>query len=350
MTIFDHPEFDDHETVVFARDRETGLRAVIAIHSTDLGPAVGGCRVWTYETEAEGLRDVLRLSRGMTFKNAAAGLPLGGGKAVIMLAPGQQKTPELMRAFGRAVDRLNGAYITAEDVGVSPEDMEEVRSQSRHVTGLTRGALASGDPSPVTARGVFESLQTGVRHVLGRDDLQGLRVAVQGLGHVGWQLCEHLHQAGAALIVTDLDTRRMTDAAERWGAAMAAPAHIHAQDCDVFAPCALGGILNRETLPQLRARLIVGAANNQLAEETLATDLHRMGIVLLPDFIVNAGGIMNAAAEIEGQRAEVFIEDKLSGLQRQLATILSRADQEGNPPFQIAMEIVRDRLRTSPQG
>lgn len=350
MTIFDHPDFDDHETVVFARDRQTGLRAAIAIHSTELGPAVGGCRVWTYETEAEGLRDVLRLSRGMTFKNAAAGLPLGGGKAVIMLAPGQRKTPELMRAFGRAVDRLNGAYITAEDVGVSPEDMEEVRSQSRHVTGLSQGELASGDPSPVTARGVFDSLQTGVRHVMGHDDLQGLRVAVQGLGHVGWQLCDHLHRAGAALIVTDLDTRRMADAAERWGAATVAPAHIHAQDCDVFAPCALGGILNRETLPQLRARLIVGAANNQLAEEALATDLHRMGIVLLPDFIVNAGGIMNAAAEIEGQRAEIFIEDKLSGLQRQLATILSRSDQEDSPPLQIAMEIVRDRLRASPKG
>lgn len=345
MTVFDHPAFDNHETVVFAQDRSAGLRAVIALHSTVLGPATGGCRIWQYPSEEAALRDALRLSRGMTFKNAAAGLRLGGGKAVILLGPDQQKTPELMRAFGRAVERLNGAYITAEDVGVTPEDMAEVHSQTRHVTGLTTGAMASGDPSPVTARGVFESLLTGVRLTLGRDDIQGMRIAVQGLGHVGWALCARLYEAGAELVVADIDPQRNRHAQEAFGAKIADPARIHSEECDVFSPCALGGILNHETIPEIRAKLIVGAANNQLAEEGLAEDLQIAGIVLLPDFIVNAGGIMNAAAEIEGMKAADFIDFKLAGLQDQLTIILEQSEAENRAPFYIAMSLVHDCLR-----
>ncbi|WP_180899045.1 Leu/Phe/Val dehydrogenase [Martelella soudanensis] len=344
MSIFEHQDFDNHETVVFARDQASGLRAIIALHSTRLGPATGGCRLWAYDSEADALKDALRLSRGMSFKNAAAGLNLGGGKGVIMLEPGQSKTPELMRAFGRAVERLNGAYITAEDVGVDTDDMAEVRTETRHVTGLADGALASGDPSPVTARGVFESMKTAARLVLKRESLAGRHVAVQGLGHVGWRLCELLNADGASLTVADINGEHLEKAQVAFDAGIADTKDIHKIDCDIFAPCALGGILTRQTVPEVRARLIVGAANNQLAEESLAGALQERGITYLPDFIVNAGGIMNAAAEIEGVVAKSWIEEKLSGLQDQIERILEHAAVESRPPHQIAIEIAGKRL------
>lgn len=344
MSIFAHQDFDNHETVVFVRDQASGLRAIIALHSTRLGPATGGCRLWAYDSEADALKDALRLSRGMSFKNAAAGLNLGGGKGVIMLEPGQVKTPELMRAFGRAVERLNGAYITAEDVGVDTDDMAEVRTETRHVTGLADGAMASGDPSPVTARGVFESMNTAARLVLKRESLAGLHVAVQGLGHVGWRLCELLTAEGASLTVADINGERLEKARAVFGATIADTKEIHKIDCDIFAPCALGGILTRQTVPEVRARLIVGAANNQLAEEGLAGVLQERGITYLPDFIVNAGGIMNAAAEIEGVAAKSWIEEKLAGLQAQITRILERSATEDRPPYEIAIEIAGKRL------
>lgn len=344
MTVFQHLDFDAHETVVFAHDEPSGLNAIIAIHSSALGPAAGGCRVWTYPTEGAGLADALRLSRGMTFKNAAAGLDLGGGKAVIMLAEGQKKTPELMRAFGRAVERLNGAYTTAEDVGVTPADMAEVRSQTRHVAGLATGAHASGDPSPVTATGVFQSIRTGVREVTGREDLAGLHVAVQGLGHVGTALCDWLAAAGAQLTVADIAPARCEEARTRYGATVVAPDRIHATDCDVFAPCALGGVLSEDTIPELRARLVAGAANNQLARDDLDTALAARGITYLPDFVVNAGGIMNVAAEIAGVDDPNWVKGKLDGLQERVTEILRRAKASGKTPQAVAVEMVRERL------
>ncbi|MDO5648134.1 Glu/Leu/Phe/Val dehydrogenase [Paracoccus sp. (in: a-proteobacteria)] len=344
MQLFTHQDFAGHELVTFACDEETGLRAIIAVHSTKRGPAAGGCRMWRYETEADALRDALRLSRGMSLKNAVAGLDLGGGKAVIMLAPGQTKTPELMRAFGRAVERLNGLYITAEDVGVSTADMEEVATQTKHVAGLASGEFASGDPSPVTARGVFESIQIGADVVLGRKDLNGLVVAVQGLGHVGYYLCQMLHDAGAKLIVTDINEERCAQAAADFGAEVASVAGFHAVECDVYAPCALGGILSERTIPEITAKLIAGAANNQLETEADAERLERQGIAYMPDFLINAGGISNVAAEIGGKPAAEFVEGWFPGFREQVRNVMTRAAEENVSPHVIAVQIAQERL------
>ncbi|MDO5658807.1 MAG: Glu/Leu/Phe/Val dehydrogenase dimerization domain-containing protein [Paracoccus sp. (in: a-proteobacteria)] len=345
MQLFTHQDFDGHELVSFASDAETGLRAIIAIHSTRRGPAAGGCRLWRYETEADALRDALRLSRGMSLKNAVAGLDLGGGKAVIMLAPGQTKTPELMRAFGRAVERLNGLYITAEDVGVSTADMVEVSRETSHVAGLPDGEFASGDPSPVTARGVFESLRIGVEQVMGRDDLRGVTVAVQGLGHVGQHLCQMLHDHGARLIVTDIDESRCRDAAARFGAEIRPVAGFHATECDVYAPCALGGTLSARSIPEMTSKLVAGAANNQLETEADAERLHRQGVTYMPDFLINAGGISNVAAEIAGRPAAEFVENWFPGFRQQVREVMTRAAADDVSPHVIAVQIARERLR-----
>ncbi|MDO5613396.1 MAG: Glu/Leu/Phe/Val dehydrogenase dimerization domain-containing protein [Paracoccus sp. (in: a-proteobacteria)] len=343
MELFTHADFDGHELVGFASDPATGLRAIIAVHSTRRGPAAGGCRLWRYESEAEALRDALRLSRGMSLKNAVAGLDLGGGKAVIMLAPGQAKTPELMRAFGRAVDRLNGLYITAEDVGVTTADMVEVSRETAHVAGLPDGAFASGDPSPVTARGVFEAMQIGAASVFG-GGLDGRRVAVQGLGHVGWHLCRMLHHAGARLIVTDIDDDRSQAAARDFGAEVRPVAGFHATDCDILAPCALGAVLSAATIPDIRARLIAGAANNQLETEADAERLHANGIAYMPDFLINAGGISNVAAEIARRPAAEFVEDWFPRFRDQVGEVMAQAAARDVSPQAVAQEIAAARL------
>lgn len=344
MDLFSHPDFDGHELVCFASDPTSGLRAIIAVHSTRRGPAAGGCRLWRYDSEADALRDVLRLSRGMSLKNAVAGLDLGGGKAVIMLAPGQTKTPELMRAFGRAVDRLNGLYITAEDVGVSTADMVEVSRETSHVAGLPSGEFASGDPSPVTARGVFEAMQIGAEIVLGRTDLNGVTVAVQGLGHVGCYLCEMLHGAGARLIVTDIDEARCQDAADSFGAEVRPVSGFHEVDCDVYAPCALGGTLSERTIPHIRARLIAGAANNQLATAADADRLEARGIAYMPDFLINAGGISSVAAEIARTSSTEFVEGWFPGFRAQVREVMEQAAAEGISPQVVALRIAAARL------
>ncbi|GGK31322.1 Glu/Leu/Phe/Val dehydrogenase [Salinarimonas ramus] len=344
MTLFAHPDFDDHERILFAHDAASGLEAIVAIHSTRLGPAAGGCRMWPYASEEEAIADALRLSRGMTYKNAVAGLDLGGGKAVIIADPRTQKTPELLRAFGRAVETLGGRYVTAEDVGVSVEDMEIVRETTAHVAGLSSGAHASGDPSPVTARGVFEGVRRAMKVATGSDDLAGRTVAVQGLGHVGRHLCALLHAAGARLVVSDIDPARIADAERVFDARAVAPDAIVATEADVFAPCALGGVLDDVSIPRLKARIVAGAANNQLARPEHADALHARGILYVPDFALNAGGIINVAREIEGRTDERWLDERLARMVDNIEAILVEARDRGVSPNGVAEAFARARL------
>ncbi len=335
MAVFAHPEFDDHEQVVFCDDEGAGLRAIVAIHNTKLGPALGGCRMWPYADEAAALTDVLRLSRGMTYKAAMAGLALGGGKAVIIGDAKADKTPELMRAFGRFVDDLGGRYITAEDVGTSVGDMDTIRGETEYVAGLTGGA---GDPSPSTAHGVFIGIEAAVRHRLDRESVRGLKVAVQGLGHVGAGLCRYLAEAGAGLVVTDIDRDAVDRAAGEFAAETVAPEAIYDAEADVFAPCALGAAINDDTVPRLKAPIVAGAANNQLAEERHGKALMERGILYAPDYVINAGGLLDVARfplgmDIEAARAKLYqIADTLSEAFR-------RSDRDG-----LAVNLVADRM------
>jgi leucine dehydrogenase len=338
--VLTHPDFDDHEQVVFASDRDSGLRAIIAIHDTTLGPALGGCRIWSYPTEADAIADALRLSRGMSYKAALAGLALGGGKSVILTAPDRPKTPATMRAMGRAVDRLGGRYITAEDVGSSVADMDEVARHTRHVTGHSRDV---GDPSPFTARGVFLCLEAAVRHRLGRD-LAGVHVAVKGLGHVGFALASMLHAAGARLTVADIDAGRIARARTALGAAVAPVDAIASVPADVFAPCALGGDLSAATIPTLGAGIVCGAANNQLATPEDDERLARAGILYCPDYLVNAGGLISVARGALGL-SDAETAAKLAALPDTLAAVLTRAEREGRAPGAVADGIARARFR-----
>lgn len=344
MSVFSHPDFDGHERVLFATDPKTGLRAIIAVHSTRLGPAAGGCRYWRYESEEAAIADVLRLSRGMTYKNAVAGLDLGGGKAVILADPQKPKTPDLMRAFGRAVDALGGSYWTAEDVGVEVNDMEAVHETTRFVAGLATGAYASGDPSPVTARGVFEGMRRALRVATGSDALAGRIVAVQGLGHVGANLCALLHGAGARLVVADIDERRVAEAVSTFDARAVAPSEIVAVEADVFAPCALGGVLREETIARLGAPIVAGAANNQLADEDAAERLRARGILYVPDFVINGGGIINVAREIAGSDDPAFVETRVSRMVDNLESILIEARRADVSPHDVAVRFAQRRL------
>lgn len=338
ITDLDAPE--GFERLVLAEDGEAGLRALICLHSTVLGPAAGGCRMWAYGSDAEAIADVTRLARGMTYKNAMAGLGLGGGKSVIIGDARRDKTPALMRAFGRAVDRLKGSYYTAEDVGISPEDMAFAAEETRYAVGLSGG---SGDPSPWTAEGVFRCLRTGAADVFGTEDLSGRLVLVQGLGHVGLALAERLAAAGAALIVTDIHQAALDDAASRLGATICAPDAVFAQKMDIFAPCALGGVLTGDSVTRLNARLVCGAANNQLATPAVAKALRQRGITYLPDYVVNAGGIISVASEIHGQDDD-WRRARLDGIAVRVGEMLTRARNEGRSTTEIADSMVERML------
>lgn len=344
MDVSTHPDYQRHENVVFANDPDSGLKAIIAIHSTVLGPAAGGCRIWSYASEMDAVADALRLSRGMTYKNAIAGLDLGGGKSVIMLQSGQQKTKAMMRAFGRAVEGLGGDYYVAEDVGSTTQDMAAVRTQTRYVAGLSEGEFASGNPSPITARGVFEGIKLACTSAFGVAGLDGLRFAVQGVGHVGWKLCEMLHASGGRLIVCDVNQERCRLAAERFGAEICSPAHAHAAQCDVYVPCALGGILNQTSIPEIRARVVAGAANNQLGSETDADLLQQAGILYMPDFLINAGGILSVAAEITKVQDKAWVDRQIGVLVWSMSNVLKAAGTEDRSPHHIAMAMAEKRL------
>lgn len=340
VTLTDLTPPDGFERLVLAEDQSVGLRALICLHSTALGPAAGGCRMWRYRDDAEAVTDVTRLARGMTYKNAMADLGLGGGKSVIIGDPRADKTPELMRAFGRAVNALNGSYYTAEDVGISTEDMAYAAEETRFAVGLSG---RSGDPSPWTAEGVFRCLLVGATHVYGTEDLQGRKVLVQGLGHVGMSLAEKLHLAGAELIVTDIHQAALEDAKSRLDATVCAPDAVFDQNMDIFAPCALGGVLTADSVARLSAKLICGAANNQLATAEIADDLRQRGITYLPDYVVNAGGIISVASEIHGKDA-AWRQQRLDGIAGRVAQMLETAATEGRSTTVIADEMVEGML------
>jgi len=345
MSVFEHPSFDNHEKVLFATDAKTGLKAIISVHSTASGPSCGGCRFWSYENSADALQDALRLSQGMSYKNVMADLPIGGGKSVIMKPAGEFDRDALFQAFGRAVEALGGNYITAEDVGVSPADMVSVHKQTRHVTGLPEGKAASGDPSPVTAEGVFRGIRACVKRATGSDDLTGIRVAVQGAaGHVGTYLCEHLSKAGAELVIADMNADTLQKHVENFGAIVVDKDVIYDQEADVFVPCALGSIINPGTIDRLKVKMVAGAANNQLATREMGAELQKRGILYAPDYVINAGGIINVMGEIRGDFDPEWVKGKLVGLEATLGEILDRAENEGRPSNVIADEMARARL------
>ncbi|MDP3855877.1 Glu/Leu/Phe/Val dehydrogenase dimerization domain-containing protein [Phenylobacterium sp.] len=348
MTLFDSPSFEGHEGVHSFFDEKSGLKSIIAVHSTARGPAAGGCRMWPYASAEAALEDALRLSRAMSYKNAMADLELGGGKAVIIGDSRTQKTPALFEAFGRAVDTLGGRYWTAEDVGVSPADLMSARKTTRYVAGLEGHPAASGDPSPVTAEGVFRGVRLAVRRALKRD-LDGVTVAIQGVGHVGAYLAEKLHAAGAKLILTDVNEHALAEVAARTNAKVVAPGAIFDAQADVFAPCALGGAINASTLPRLTAKVIAGGANNQLADPAIGRELFERGMLYAPDYVINGGGIINVAAEIRGlERGEAFdpawVGAKLDRLMLTLEEVLDRALAEGRPTHEVANEMAKARI------
>lgn len=345
MSVFEHVDFDDHEGVHFFEDAQSQLRAVISVHSTVRGPAAGGTRFWTYVSSAEALTDALRLSKAMSYKNAMADLPLGGGKGVVMRPEGDFDRDVLFGVYGRYLNRLAGSYITAEDVGMTTHDLKIIRNETPFAAGLDDGPAASGDPSPITADGVFRGLETAVFHKLGKENLRGVRVAVQGLGHVGYNLCKLLNNAGAHLTVADINSERVQQAKNELNAVGAHTNEIHSIDVDIFAPCALGGAVNAKTLPAIRAKIIGGAANNQLASADLGETLRLRGILYCPDYVINAGGIINIAAELSGTYDPKWVDGKLSGLQNTLKTVFERSDRAAVATSKIADEMAKERIK-----
>jgi len=333
-----------YESVHFFHDAATGLRAVVALHDTTLGPGLGGTRALaTYRSELEAVDDAMRLARGMTYKAALAGLPLGGGKAVIMLPRGPFDRPALFTAFGRAVDSLCGRYITTEDSGTSPEDMEHVRKATRHVVGLPRSRGGSGDPSPFTAYGVLRGMEAVAAFALGRSDLRGVRVSIMGVGRVGYHLARLLTEQGASITVADLNDEALRRVQEELGARVVSPRELVALETDIYAPCALGGAIDDETLPLLRCKAVAGSANNQLREERHGAELARRGIVYAPDYAINAGGLINVAQELAGYD-EAKSREKCAAIYDTIRTILERAKAEGSRPEQVADRMAEERL------
>ena len=348
MSVFQHADFDGHEQVAFFKDDETGLRAIIAVHNTNLGPALGGVRMWPYASDQEAVRDVLRLSRGMTYKSALAGLPFGGGKSVIIGDPQRDKSAALMRAMGRSVDKLAGRYIAAEDSGTNVDDLLNIATQTEHVAGIVNkstvgGDVRSGDPSPATARGVFVGLEAAVRHKLGRSDLDGVKVAVQGVGNVGLRLVKYLRDAGARCWVTDLHAERAQRVADETGATPVAAEDLIDLDVDVFAPCALGAVLDCDSIARLQARVVAGAANNQLQHDAIGETLLHEGILYAPDYVINAGGVIDVAFERTGYDLDKVVA-KVEGIAASLTEIFERSDAEQRPTSEVADDLARERF------
>lgn len=332
-----------HEEVIFCYDPSSGLQAIIAIHSTALGPALGGVRMWPYPNEAEALEDVLRLSRGMTYKSAAVGLNFGGGKAVIIGDPKKDKSEALFRSFGAFIERMKGQFITGEDVGIDVNDMEFMFMETDYVVGLSKGHGGSGDPSPKTAYGVYQGMLACVERKLKRKSLKGLTVAVQGLGHVGSQLVKLLVSQGVKVIVTDVDVAAVQRIKEQYSVQLVNPNEIYRVQCDIFSPCALGGTLNLKTISQLKCSIVAGAANNQLKKDSDGKALHQKGILYAPDYVINAGGLINVALELEGYseyRAELLIRNIYYNLKR----IFEISDKHRVLPHIAANRLVEERI------
>jgi leucine dehydrogenase len=343
MGVFDLMSQHGYGEIHLARDQASGLEAIIAIHDTRLGPALGGCRFIHYPGEEEAVIDALRLARGMTYKAALAGLDHGGGKSVIIKPHRRFDRTALFRAFGRFVEGMRGHYITAEDSGTSIEDMDVIRSVTKHVTGVDPASGGSGDPSPFTALGVRRGIEACVHFAAGRNSLEGIHVAVQGVGHVGYHLCRELHTQGAKLTVADVDPLKAERAQREFGASIAPLEHIFDVECDVFSPCALGSALNPETVPRLRCRIVAGAANNQLAESAMGADLMQRGIVYAPDYAINAGGLVNVAQEILGYDADKA-RARTMKIYDTILEIAERARKSMTPTDIIANKMVEERL------
>ena len=345
MGVFEHHEFDDHESLHFINDKPTGLQAIIAIHSTTLGPAAGGCRRWRYTSNTDALTDALRLSRGMTYKNAVAELPFGGGKAVILAKDSTPAAPELFSAFGRAVASLGGRYITAEDVGVTVENMRQVQQETEYVSGLPQsGSDAGGDPSPWTAVGVFLGIQAAVKSRLNLDSCEGLTIAVQGVGHVGGHLCRLLHEAGAKLLVADVNRDHLKILSDALPVKVIAPSEILYADADVIAPCALGNVLSSATIPRISAKVIAGAANNQLSTEADGARLMERDILYAPDYVINAGGIISVSHEYHGKSSEDQVRNDVAKIPNRLDLLFSESRKTGRPTNELADELARSLI------
>jgi len=340
MEIFKRMSVREHEQLVFWNEPRIGYKGIIAIHNTTLGPALGGTRFWNYDTDAEAIEDSLRLARGMTYKSALARLNLGGGKSVIIGDPKTRDREMIFRAHGRAVESLAGRYITAEDVGTSPADMEFVHMETDHVVGLVG---KSGDPSPVTAYGVYQGIKAAALHKYGSDSLEGKHVTVQGVGHVGYFLCQDLAEEGARLTVSDIDQEKVDVVVKEFGAKAVGPEEIYAVDADIFAPCALGAIINDDTLKVFNIDIIVGGANNQLLEPRHAKAVEDKGILYGPDYLVNAGGLINVYAEIQGWPAERSLR-KAGEIYNTLLRILELAESEGMTSAEAADRVAEDRM------
>jgi len=346
MAFFDLADFDEHEQVVFFSDKASGLNAIIAIHSTALGPAVGGCRMWDYVSDEEAIVDALRLSKGMTYKNAMAGLAMGGGKSVIIGDAKTLKSPQLFKAFGKALNDINGRYLSAEDVNITTADIAIVNSITPFVTGTED---KSGDPGPFTALGTFLGIKACVKHQLNRDELTGLKVAVQGLGSVGYALCQHLHNAGAILFVTDINQATLDKAVIEFDATVVSLDEIYDQDVDIYAPCALGASINDQTIKRLKATIIAGCANNQLAQPHHDQKLKDLGILYAPDYVINAGGIINIS--FEEDYCAVQATKKVEKIYDTLLNVFTKADEHNQPTGfiadRMAQEIINNGRKTS---
>jgi len=343
MNVFESPDFDHHETVGFFDDRKSGLRAIIAIHSTALGPACGGTRMYSYVTADAALTDALRLSKGMSYKNAIADLPLGGGKGVIIGNPATDKSDAKFAAYADAINTLGGRYVTAMDVGILLVDMPVIARGTKFIAGYDQPGKAGGDSGPATALGVFVGLKAAVKHRLGVDTTKGLRVAIQGLGKVGMGLAKRLHAEGARLIVADPNLAAVNEAVERLGAVAATPDQIVTAECDVLSPNALGAILDDQSIPRLHAKVVAGGANNQLARDHHGMMLRDANILYAPDYVINGGGIIRVAAQIENW-SEAEVERRVLGIADTLSAIFVRATKDGEPTNVIADRMAVERI------
>ncbi len=343
MEIFKYMEKYSYEQLVFCQEETSGLKAIIAIHDTTLGPALGGARMWTYASEEHAIEDALRLARGMTYKNAAAGLNLGGGKTVIIGDPFKDKNEEKFRALGRFIQGLNGRYITAEDVGTTVTDMDLIHEETNYVTGISPAFGSSGNPSPVTAYGVYRGMKAAAKEAFGSDSLEGRTISVQGLGNVAYKLCEYLHNEGAKLVVTDINQAAIDRVVNDFDATAVAPAEIYSQEVDIFSPCALGAILNDATIPQLKAKVIAGSANNQLQDSRHGDYLHELGVVYAPDYVINAGGVINVADELYGYNRERAMK-RVEGIYDSIEKIFEISKRDGIPTYVAANRLAEERI------
>jgi leucine dehydrogenase len=342
--VFGQLSFDNHEQIVFCNDKDTGLKAIIGIHNTVMGPALGGTRMWNYANEWEALNDVLRLSRGMTYKSAITGLNLGGGKAVIIGDAKADKTPELITRFGQFVDSLSGKYITAEDVGTTTEDMDRIHQVTKFVTGISIEKGGSGNPSPVTAYGVYMGMKAAAKYQFGSDNLTGKKVLVQGTGHVGETLISYLTKEGAIVFVSDIHQDKMENMVTKYGAHIFTGSDLYTADVDIYSPCALGATINDDTVYKIKAKVIAGAANNQLAVEAIhGPILRERGIAYAPDFLINAGGIINVYGELV-KYAEGEAMRKTENIYNTTLEIFSFAEKNNMTTQQAAMQIAENRI------